>query len=94
MPRHKAKLLPERPGISDLYFVGMGSYALQDVFMKEVRYIQRQFDERFDTRGRSVSLINNEKTAQIYVGKEMEGKLKDLERLGAESMSFHSRLRH
>jgi len=60
----KAKLLPERPGISDLYFVGMGSYALQDVFMKEVRYIQRQFDERFDTRGRSVSLINNEKTAQ------------------------------
>lgn len=72
----------------------MGSYALQDVFMKEVRYIQRQFDERFDTRGRSVSLINNEKTAQIYVGKEMEGKLKDLERLGAESMSFHSRLRH
>ncbi len=60
----KAKLLPERPGVSDLYFVGMGSYALQDVFMKEVRYIQRQFDERFDTRGRSVALINNGKTAQ------------------------------
>lgn len=60
----KAKLLPERPGISDLYFVGMGSYALQDVFMKEVQYIRRQFDERFDTRDRSIALINNEKTAR------------------------------
>lgn len=60
----KTRLLPERPGISDLYFVGMGSYAPQDVFMKEVQYIRRQFDARFDTRDRSVALINNEKTAQ------------------------------
>ncbi|MEO6696412.1 MAG: hypothetical protein ABIN45_00205, partial [Gammaproteobacteria bacterium] len=49
--KFKEDLLKERPGISDLYFVGMGSYAFQDVFMKEVRYVQRQFDERFDTRG-------------------------------------------
>ena len=60
----KTRLLPERPGVSDLYFVGMGSYAPQDVFMKEVQYIRRQFDARFDTRDRSIALINNEKTAR------------------------------
>jgi hypothetical protein len=64
MEKLKEGLLKERPGISDLYFIGMGSYAFQDVFMKEVRYVQHQFDDRFDTRGRSVVLINNKKTTQ------------------------------
>src|SRR5262249_38904424 len=55
-------LLPERPGIVDAYFVGFGSSDEQDVFMKEVLYAQQLFDRRFDTRGRSVVLINNPKT--------------------------------
>jgi Peptidase C13 family/YcxB-like protein len=55
-------LLPERPGIVDVYFVGFGSSDEQDVFMKEVLYAQQLFDRRFDTRGRSTVLINNSKT--------------------------------
>jgi hypothetical protein len=57
-------LLPQRKDVTDLYFVGFGSYASQDVFMKEVQYAQDLFDERFDTKGRSVALINNYKTIE------------------------------
>jgi len=56
------QVLPERRGIVDLYFVGFGSYASEDVFMKEVDYARNLFDERFDTKGRSVAMINNPKT--------------------------------
>jgi hypothetical protein len=55
-------LAPERPGIADLYFVGFGGAAYQDVFMKEVRFVRQLFDDRFDTTGRSVMLINNRAT--------------------------------
>ncbi len=49
-------------GVTDLYFVGFGSYAAQDVFMKEVTQIQQVADSRLGTRERSVTLINNGKT--------------------------------
>ena len=59
----KRKLLPQRPGISDLYFVGFASYADEDVFMKELGVIRGLFDTRFDTGGRSVALINHPNTS-------------------------------
>jgi len=62
----KISTLPERPGISDIYFAGFGSYGEQDVFMKEVKYVKHLFDERYDTKGRSVALINNLKTIDQY----------------------------
>lgn len=58
----KAELLPERPGIIDLYFVGFAGDSNQDVFMKEVKYVYKLFNERFETSGRSAILINNNKT--------------------------------
>jgi len=58
----RKNLLPQRKGISDIYFVGFGSYASQDVFMKEVQYAQQVLDDKYDTTGRSISLINNSKT--------------------------------
>lgn len=57
-----AELLPERPAIADLYFVGFAPYAAQDVFMKETRSVRELFDNRFDTAGRSIVLINNRAT--------------------------------
>ncbi len=59
-----AGLLPQRAGITDLYFVGFGSYAHENVFRKEVRTVRALFDERFDTAGRSVGLINNLSTLE------------------------------
>jgi len=56
------RLAHERPGTPDLYFVGFGGDAHQDVFLREVQAVRKLFDERFDTKNRSVVLINNPKT--------------------------------
>ncbi len=52
----------ERPGVTDLYFVGFAPYAGEDVFRKDVEVARDLFDDRFDTDGRSVMLINNPNT--------------------------------
>ena len=58
------QLTPQRADVTDLYFVSFGGYAYQDVFMKEVRYAHQTMDERFDTRGHSLELVNNLKTRE------------------------------
>jgi hypothetical protein len=57
-----ASLEPGRPGVTDLYFVGFASYATEDVFLKEVGFVQDLFDRRFGTRGRSLRLVNSLET--------------------------------
>ena len=52
-------LSPQRPGIVDLYFVGFGAYAYQDVFRREVEQAMLIFEQQFDAVGRTVSLINH-----------------------------------
>src|SRR5205809_4912599 len=56
------KLEDERPGITDLYFVGFAPYGAQDVFRKDVEAAQHVMDERWGTAGRSIVLVNNPKT--------------------------------
>src|SRR6266516_2107610 len=56
------ELEDERPGITDLYFVGFAPYAAEDVFRKDIEVAHDLFDDRFDTDGRSVVLINNPRT--------------------------------
>ncbi len=60
----RKNLRPQRRAISDIYFVGFASYSKEDVFMKEVQYAKRMFDDKYDTKGRSVALINNKKTLE------------------------------
>ncbi|MGH8682639.1 MAG: C13 family peptidase [Burkholderiales bacterium] len=57
-----AALAPERPGVEDLYFVGVAPYAPQDVFARELAAVRRLFDERFGTTGRSIALVNSPAT--------------------------------
>jgi hypothetical protein len=52
----------ERPEVTDLYFVGFASYAAEDVFRKDLEVARDLFDDRFDTDGRSIMLINNPAT--------------------------------
>jgi hypothetical protein len=52
----------ERPEITDLYFVGFAPYAPEDVFRKDMEVAQKLFDDRFDTKGRSIVLLNNPRT--------------------------------
>ena len=53
------ELEDERPRVTDLYFVGFAPYSAEDVFRKDIEVAHQLFDDRFDTDGRSVVLINN-----------------------------------
>jgi hypothetical protein len=66
LERELDALQPERPGVPDIYLVAAGLYAGEDVFMKEVRMITDLFRRRFDTTGRTVTLINNVQTLEEY----------------------------
>jgi hypothetical protein len=57
--RSLAALRPGRPGVEDIYFVGVAGYASEDVFRDELKVVSRLFERRFDTVGHSISLINN-----------------------------------
>ncbi|MCK5667644.1 MAG: hypothetical protein KAI15_01060 [Gammaproteobacteria bacterium] len=58
------KLLPERAGQIDLYFLGLAGYADEDVFMHEAMRAKELFDDQFDTSERSLLLINNDETVK------------------------------
>ena len=57
--RALAAIQPGRPGVREHYFVGFAPDASQDVFLKEMRYVRRLFEERFDTAGRSIALASS-----------------------------------
>ena len=59
LARKLKALAPQRPERPDLYFVGFAADGGQDVFMKEVQYISKLFENRFAARGRTLSLVNN-----------------------------------
>jgi hypothetical protein len=48
-----------KPGLPELYFVGFAPDASQDVFLNEMRFAKRLFDERFGTAGRSIALASS-----------------------------------
>lgn len=62
LERELAAVKPGRRGVIDIYFIGIGGYADQDVFMKEINAVSRLFQERFGTRGKTIRLVNNRKT--------------------------------
>lgn len=57
-----AALEPQRPGVEDLYFVGVAPYAQQDTFMKELDSVRRLMERVLDAAGRALSLVNHGST--------------------------------
>ena len=57
-----ASLDEQRPGVVDLYFVGVAADAGADVFRKDVEAAKRVMDEKWGTTGRSLALVNNPRT--------------------------------
>ena len=55
-------LAPQRPGVADLYFVGLAGDGREGVFRREVESVSKLFDARFGTKGRSLALINSPRT--------------------------------
>jgi Peptidase C13 family len=62
LERELAAVRPGRRGVIDVYFIGMGGDANQDVFMKEVDAVSRLFRERFGSEGKTIRLVNNSKS--------------------------------
>jgi hypothetical protein len=52
----------ERTGVEDIYFIGVSPYGLQDTFANELGVVRELMDERFDTAGRSLLLVNHPAT--------------------------------
>lgn len=61
LERELAAVQPGRPGVVDVYFIGMAGYGGQNVFMKEVNAVSQLFQERFGATGKTIRLINNRK---------------------------------
>jgi hypothetical protein len=57
-----AALEPGEPGRIDMYLLAVGGDGSQEVFRREVDFVQKAFAERFGTTGRSVALVNSRNT--------------------------------
>lgn len=55
-----ARVAPGKAGVQELYFVGFAPDASQDVFLKEMRFVKRLFEERFGAASRSVTLASSQ----------------------------------
>jgi hypothetical protein len=52
-------IAPGRPGVAETYFIGFAPDSSQDVFLKEIRFVRRLFEERFGAAGRSIALASS-----------------------------------
>jgi hypothetical protein len=61
-----AAIRPGRAGVPETYFVGFAPDGSQDVFLHEMRFVKRLFDERFGTAGHSVALVSSESALEEF----------------------------
>lgn len=55
-------LKPREPGRINLYLLAVAGDGSQEVFRREVQYVQAEFAQRFGTAGRSIILVNSRNT--------------------------------
>jgi hypothetical protein len=69
-PRLLAKrlqeIVPQRPGIIDLYAITFSPYASEDVFQHESDMVSQVMMQRFDARGRTLQLVNHVDTVEQW----------------------------
>ncbi|MBN8768715.1 MAG: peptidase C13 [Stenotrophomonas nitritireducens] len=57
-----ARLPPQRPGVTDLYVLGVAGDADEEVFRNEVAYLRQLSAQRWDAAGRMLALANQPDT--------------------------------
>jgi Peptidase C13 family len=60
------RVTPSRSDRPEVYFVGMAPYSGQDVFKREITSAREIVDQRFDTVGRSIVMINHRETIETH----------------------------
>lgn len=68
-PSAQAQLAPQRPGVVDVYFVGMAGWGGQDVFLSEARGAASVVGDAFRSPGRAV-LLSNETSSGLPAATE------------------------
>ena len=76
-------LLPERPGVVDVYGLVFAPFADENVFQRESTMVSTLLQERFDARGRVMHLLNHPDTAQTHVWATPENLQRAVAALGA-----------
>ena len=64
--RSLAAIEPGRAGVREQYFVGFAPDASEEVFVRELRYVRRLFDERFGTAGHSIALVSSQDALEEF----------------------------
>lgn len=64
--RALAAIRPGRSGHRELFFVGFAPDASQEVFLHEMRFVLKQFDERFGTAGHSIALVSSQDALEEF----------------------------
>jgi len=55
-----------RAGSRELYFVGFAPDASEEVFLKEMRFVRQEFDQRFGTAGHSIALVSSQDALEEF----------------------------
>ncbi len=71
-------------GETHWYFMGVAGAGYQDVFKTEIETTQRQFDTRFGTQGRSITLVNNASTQETLPIASRTSIARALDRIGQD----------
>ena len=80
--RALAAIEPGRPGVREQYFVGFAPDASEEVFVRELGYVKRLFDERFGTAGRSIALASSQNALEELPIASVTNLARALERVG------------
>jgi peptidase C13-like protein len=80
--RALAAVQPGQPGVPELYFVGFAPDASQDVFVREMRFVKRLFDERFGAAGRSITLASSTEALEEFPIASITNLARALKRVG------------
>jgi peptidase C13-like protein len=81
--RALAAIEPGRPGVPELYFVGFAPDASQDVFLREMRFVKRLFEERFGTAKRSIALVSSYDALEEFPIGSVTNLERSLKKIGA-----------
>lgn len=63
LQKQLSEFKPSAPGTTDIYGISFGSYANQDVFMREARYVSERMRDILGIKKGVLTLINNPETA-------------------------------
>ncbi len=67
MQQQADALVPERPGVTDVYALVFAPYARENVFRRESTMVSELLQQRFDAQGRVLHLLNHAETADTHV---------------------------